>query len=78
MQWSCRSEADNNSWIWKKNQIFNKSITSIPELKKAIIKLLVEKTGDSVLEVTGQELLSYYSTVCIYIYLDVEIWVLHI
>ena len=38
---------------WKK--IYNQSITSIPELREAIKKLWVEKIGESVLEVAGQE-----------------------
>ena len=39
----------------EKNEIYNQSITSIPELREAIKKVWVEKIRESVLEVAGQE-----------------------
>ena len=38
-----------------KPQIYDQSITSIPELKEAIKKLWVGQIGDLVLEVAGQK-----------------------
>ena len=35
--------------------LYNQSINSTPELREAIKKLWIEKIGESVLEVAGQE-----------------------
>ena len=39
----------------EKNHIYNQSIINIREMKEVMEKLWVEKIGDSVLEVAGQD-----------------------